>query len=205
MDVFPHLDFVQRWFSNMVDIKTSTPRKGIIYDIYGNMFQFYWASITDVDNSHKLDPYITYYPVVRVNDKNKFVLYPNWMTMTKKFIDNANSYMEIMEKSSLITLNEENKRQQQSINEGIEVEIVRTIVKYGDDEPQPYAQIICNGKDAGFINSEGIYLKIWNSTIKNGTYYKLPLWKGLSYKEKCRNVRQYWKSIYDNYPLVIKK
>lgn len=84
------------------------------------------------------------------------------------------------------------------------VEIIKTTVRYGSTKPAPYAQILCDGKEVGFITPEAVHLRLWNSVVKDGTYFKTELWAKESFDTKCANVRRFWNSIYDNYPLAVK-
>lgn len=84
------------------------------------------------------------------------------------------------------------------------VEIIRTTVRYGSTKPAPYAQILCYGKEVGFITPDAIHLKLWNSSVREGTYFKTELWTKEAFGTKCANVRRFWNSIYDNYPLAVK-
>lgn len=105
INVTAHLDFVQRWFSGLVDVAASQPKRGLIVDSRGRRWTFHWAGILSPDDE-RIDPHIAYYPVAAFNGINRFVLNPEWMRMTKQFTsdDSIHSYEDIMRKSSILTV-----------------------------------------------------------------------------------------------------
>lgn len=107
INVTAHLDFVQRWFSGLVNVTASHPREGLIVDSEGTRWIFRWASIRDADDSC-IDPHIAYYPTVYKWDNPRYILSTEWMRMTKQFVnENITSYVDILLRSSIMVLNEE--------------------------------------------------------------------------------------------------
>lgn len=107
INVTAHLDFVQRWFSGLVNVTASQPREGLIMDSEGTRWIFRWASIRDADDSC-IDPHIAYYPTVYKWDNPRYILSTEWMRMTKQFVnENITSYVDILLRSSIMVLNEE--------------------------------------------------------------------------------------------------
>lgn len=106
INVTAHLDFVQRWFSGLVNVTASQPKEGLIVDSKGTWWTFRWASIRDA-NDPRIDPHIAYYPTVYMGDVLRYILSTEWMRMTKQFVsENITSYEDILLRSSIMILNE---------------------------------------------------------------------------------------------------
>ena len=85
------------------------------------------------------------------------------------------------------------------------VTINKTTIKNGAGEPSTnYAQIIYKDIEVGFINDEGVYLKMYNPGCKFGVFKKLNVWKDKTFSQRCTLFNQNWEAIYDRYDTIVR-
>ena len=85
------------------------------------------------------------------------------------------------------------------------IEINRVTVKGGAGMPtSEYAQLVYKGEEIGFINDEGVYLKMYNPGCKFGVFKKLNVWKDKTFSQRCTLFNQNWEAIYDIYDTIVR-
>lgn len=85
------------------------------------------------------------------------------------------------------------------------IEINRVTVKGGAGMPtSEYAQLVYKGEEIGFINDEGVYLKMYNPGCKFGVFKKLNVWKDKTFSQRCTLFNQNWEAIYDRYDTIVR-
>lgn len=85
------------------------------------------------------------------------------------------------------------------------VTINKTTIKNGAGKPSTnYAQIIYKDIEVGFINDEGVYLKMYNPGCKFGVFKKLNVWKDKTFSQRCTLFNQNWEAIYDRYDTIVR-
>lgn len=85
------------------------------------------------------------------------------------------------------------------------IEIIRVTIKHGAGLPtSEYAQLLYKGKEVGFINETGIFLKMWNPVIKTGVYMNLGIFEEKTFSQKCNLVKKHWPALYDRYETVFR-
>lgn len=83
--------------------------------------------------------------------------------------------------------------------------INRAVIKCGAGAPtMDYAQLIYKGEEIGFIDSEGIYLKMWHDKIKTGVFQRVSIPNGRTVYQLCQFVEKNWNAIYDRYSTVVR-
>ena len=85
------------------------------------------------------------------------------------------------------------------------IEINRVTVKGGAGMPtSEYAQLVYKGEEIGFINDEGVYLKMYNPGCKFVVFKKLNVWKDKTFSQRCTLFNQNWEAIYDRYDTIVR-
>lgn len=85
------------------------------------------------------------------------------------------------------------------------IEINRVTVKGGAGMPtSEYAQLVYKGEEIGFINEQGIFLKMWHPELKAGVFQNINTFNDKSFTQKCKLVEKNWDAIYDRYTTIIR-
>lgn len=85
------------------------------------------------------------------------------------------------------------------------IEINRVTVKGGAGIPtSEYAQLVYKGEEIGFINEQGIFLKMWHPELKAGVFQNINTFNDKSFTQKCKLVEKNWDAIYDRYTNIIR-
>lgn len=85
------------------------------------------------------------------------------------------------------------------------VKIIKVEIKNGAGMPsQNYAQILYKEKEVGFINDEGIYLKMYSPEINTGVFQRILQLENKQFSQKCQFLSKNWEAIYDRYDTVFR-
>ena len=77
--------------------------------------------------------------------------------------------------------------------------INRTTIKGGAGMPtSEYAQLVYKGEEIGFINEQGVFLKMYDPKISTGVF------EGKTVGQKCQMFEKNWEAIYDRYTTVVR-
>lgn len=83
--------------------------------------------------------------------------------------------------------------------------INRTTVKCGAGMPtSEYAQLLYNGEEIGFINEQGVFLRMYDPKIKAGVFQNIKIFEGKTVAQKCQLLEKHWEAIYDNYNTIVR-
>lgn len=85
------------------------------------------------------------------------------------------------------------------------VKIEKFKVKEGAGMPQEnYARITYKNEEIGFVNDEGIYLRMENPCCRYGVMKKIELGDDKPFNQKCLLLEKHWLAIYDRYTLTVR-
>jgi hypothetical protein len=83
--------------------------------------------------------------------------------------------------------------------------INRTTVKCGAGMPiSEYAQLVYKGEEIGFINEQGVFLKMYDPKITTGVFQNIGVFEGKTVGQKCQMLEKHWDAIYDRYTTVVR-
>ncbi len=85
------------------------------------------------------------------------------------------------------------------------VVINKISVKHGAGLPSTkYAQLVYKDEEVGFINEDGIFIKMYNPGTTFGVFQNMHIYENKTFAQKCKLVELHWKSIYDSYNTVVR-
>lgn len=85
------------------------------------------------------------------------------------------------------------------------LEVIKTTIKeeYGKSG-KPYATLVKNKVEIGFIDSTGVYLRLYNPGTPYGVLWRVDSVNDLSFAKYVQFVVKHWNAIWDRYDFAIK-
>ena len=85
------------------------------------------------------------------------------------------------------------------------LEVIKTTIKeeYGKSG-KPYATLVRYKTEVGFIDSTGVYLRLYNPGTPYGVLWRVYSVNDLSFAKYVQFVVKYWDAIWDRYDFAIK-